>query len=49
MHDRLEGLLPRLITVNQSDFVKGRSIFENFLMAQEIISDIWKRGNQPIL
>lgn len=26
MHDRLEGLMPRLISSNLSGFVKGRSI-----------------------
>lgn len=26
LHDRLEGLLPRIISVNQSGFVKGRSV-----------------------
>jgi len=44
LHDRLEGLLPRIISVNQSRFVKGRSISENVLLAREIITDIRKRG-----
>lgn len=45
IHDRLEGFLPRLISQNQSGFVKGRNISENILLDQEIISDIRKRGN----
>lgn len=44
IHDRLEGLLPKLISNNQSGFVKGRSITENVLLAQEIIVDIRKRS-----
>ncbi|XP_060212152.1 uncharacterized protein LOC132639745 [Lycium barbarum] len=46
MHDRLEGLLPTLISYNQSDFVKGRSIFENILLTQKIVSDI-RIGGKP--
>lgn len=40
IHDRLEGLLPRLISQNQPGFVKYRIITENVLLAQEIITDI---------
>lgn len=44
VHDRLKNLLPKLIPCNQSVFVKGRCIIENVLLAQEIITDITKRG-----
>ncbi|XP_075101658.1 uncharacterized protein LOC142177094 [Nicotiana tabacum] len=44
LHDRLEIFLPSLIAPNQSGFVKGRSIFENILLTQEIITDIRLRG-----
>ncbi|XP_019231878.1 PREDICTED: uncharacterized protein LOC109212667 [Nicotiana attenuata] len=44
-HDRLEKMLPSLISSNQSGFVKGRSIFENILLTQEIVTDIRLRGN----
>lgn len=44
VHYRLEKFLPRLISANQSGFVKGRSIIENVLLTQEIASDITKRG-----
>ncbi|KAH0706068.1 hypothetical protein KY285_010599 [Solanum tuberosum] len=44
VHNRVEILLPRLISCNQSGFVKGRSIIENVLLTQEIVSDIRKRG-----
>ncbi|XP_059301858.1 uncharacterized protein LOC132053773 [Lycium ferocissimum] len=44
LHDRLESILPTLISSNQSGFVKGRNIFENILLTQEIVSDIRIRG-----
>lgn len=33
IHNRLENILPNLISSNQSGFVKGRSIIENVLLA----------------
>ncbi|XP_060190553.1 uncharacterized protein LOC132619771 [Lycium barbarum] len=44
LHDRLEKVLPALISPHQSGFVKGRSIIENVLLTQEIVTDIRKRG-----
>ncbi|XP_075095490.1 uncharacterized protein LOC142173745 [Nicotiana tabacum] len=44
LHDRLEIFLPSLIAPNQSGFVKGRSIFENILLTQEIVTDIRLKG-----
>lgn len=43
IYNRLEVILLRLISPNQSGFVKSRSIFKNVLVAQELISDIRKR------
>ncbi|XP_075091900.1 uncharacterized protein LOC142172042 [Nicotiana tabacum] len=40
LHDRLESFLPSLVSPNQSIFVKGRSIFDNILFTQEIVTDI---------
>ncbi|XP_055830830.1 uncharacterized protein LOC129899847 [Solanum dulcamara] len=37
---RLAPILPQLISDNQSGFVKGRSISENIMLAQEIIHNI---------
>lgn len=37
IHDRMVKVLSRLISQTQSGFVKGRSIIENMLLAQEII------------
>ncbi|XP_055806998.1 uncharacterized protein LOC129875783 [Solanum dulcamara] len=37
---RLAPILPQLISDNQSEFVKGRSISENIMLAQEIIHNI---------
>ncbi|XP_071928129.1 uncharacterized protein [Coffea arabica] len=45
---RLSGVLPRIIYSQQSGFVKGRSIADNYLLAQELISEMGrkcKRGN----
>lgn len=44
VHDRIEGYLPKLISFNQSGFVKGRSIIENVLLTQEIVTEIRKKG-----
>nr|XP_016459694.1 PREDICTED: uncharacterized protein LOC107783238 [Nicotiana tabacum] len=43
IYDRLEKFLPNYISPNQSGFVKGRSIFENILLTQEIVTDIRMR------
>ncbi|XP_069145909.1 uncharacterized protein [Solanum lycopersicum] len=40
--NRLSPILPALISSNQSGFVKGRSISENIMLAQEIIHQIKK-------
>lgn len=44
LHGRMVEVLPKLISPNQSEFIKGRSISENILLAQEIIGDINKRN-----
>lgn len=44
IHDRLEALLPKIISGNQSGFVKVRSIIENFLLTQELVTNISKIG-----
>ncbi|XP_060202283.1 uncharacterized protein LOC132630733 [Lycium barbarum] len=43
VHNRLDKILTRVISSNQSGFVKGRNIIENVLLTQEIITDIRKR------
>lgn len=40
LHERVNKILPMMISRNQSEFIKGRSITENVLLAQEIIKDI---------
>ena len=42
---RLAGILPQFISENQSGFVKGRSISENIMLAQEITHRI-KQPNE---
>ncbi|PKU82328.1 integrator complex subunit 11 [Dendrobium catenatum] len=37
---RLENILPRIISCNQTGFVKGRSIFNNVLLTQELAHEI---------
>lgn len=51
LNARLSSILPRIISRNQSGFIKGRTILENILLAQEIISDINKpnRGGNIVL
>lgn len=43
IHDRIVGMLPKIISPNQSRFVKGRIIIENVLLAQELLTYISKR------
>nr|XP_009783905.1 PREDICTED: uncharacterized protein LOC104232411 [Nicotiana sylvestris] len=40
IHERLVELLPNIISEERAGFVKGRSIVENILLTQEIITDI---------
>lgn len=51
LNNRLAFILPRIISKNQSGFVKGRAIIENILLAQEIIKDIGKpnRGGNVVM
>lgn len=43
-HDRLQALLPNLISKDQLGFIKDRSIIKNVLHTQEIVIDIRKKG-----
>ncbi|KAG5600107.1 hypothetical protein H5410_031477 [Solanum commersonii] len=47
VHDRIVEVLPKIISLTQLGFVKGKNITENVLLAQEIIRDIQRR-NQHI-
>ncbi|WMV21122.1 hypothetical protein MTR67_014507 [Solanum verrucosum] len=44
IHERILLVLPKIISPTQSGFVKGRSITENVLLAQEIIRDMNMRN-----
>lgn len=39
----LETILPKLISPNKLGFVKGRTIVENMLLAQGLVTDMEKR------
>ncbi|XP_071918841.1 uncharacterized protein [Coffea arabica] len=49
--DKVAGVLPRIISPEQSGFVKGRNISENYLLAQEVVAGIGKkaRGGNVVL
>lgn len=40
VHERLARVVPKMISLNQTEFVKSRSNTKNVLLAQEIIRDI---------
>ncbi|XP_071918896.1 uncharacterized protein [Coffea arabica] len=42
--DRVAVLLPKIISPQQTGFVKGRNITENFLLAQEVVSSMGKKN-----
>ncbi|XP_060202665.1 uncharacterized protein LOC132631080 [Lycium barbarum] len=44
VNGRLDKILPELISSNHSGFVKKRSIIENVLLTQEIVTPIRKKG-----
>ncbi|XP_071926046.1 uncharacterized protein [Coffea arabica] len=48
---RLAKVLPHIISPQQSDFVQGRQMADNFLLAQELLNDIKKpnRGGNVML
>ena len=41
---RLAPILPNIISMNQSGFVRGRSISDNYLLAQEMIVGIKRKA-----
>nr|XP_027122355.1 uncharacterized protein LOC113739336 [Coffea arabica] len=51
LSDRVAALLPKIIFLQQSGFVRGRNITENYLLAQEVIAGIGKklRGENVVL
>lgn len=42
--DRLAQILPKIVFVQQSGFVKSKVITKNFLLAQELLDDIGKKN-----
>lgn len=45
--NRLKQILPRVITENQSAFIKGRLLMENVLLASELVKDYHKDNVSP--
>ncbi|XP_027158394.1 uncharacterized protein LOC113760014 [Coffea eugenioides] len=42
--ERLATLLPRIISPNESGFVRGRQISDNFLLAQEVLTGMGRKN-----
>nr|XP_009598913.1 uncharacterized protein LOC104094650 [Nicotiana tomentosiformis] len=51
LNNKFSRLLPKIIFPNQSEFIKGRAIRENVLLAQDIISSINQKntGNNVLI
>ncbi|XP_042023111.1 uncharacterized protein LOC121770446 [Salvia splendens] len=47
MSKRMTGLLPMIISPNQSGFVKGRLLNDNVLLAQEMFHELSRCGSAP--
>lgn len=45
--NRLKQILPRIISENQSAFVKGRMLMENVILASELVKDYHKESISP--
>ncbi|XP_039067947.1 uncharacterized protein LOC120213999 [Hibiscus syriacus] len=44
---RLTNMLPKIITLNQTTFVKGRNIIDNTLLAQDLVKGYGKKSISP--
>lgn len=44
--ERLKECIPSIVSPHQSEFVLGRSIHENIIMAQEIVHNMKKTKNK---
>jgi len=47
--NRLAPLLPSLISANQSAFVRGRKIHDNFILVQQMVKSLHKKKEAHIL
>ena len=47
--ERLAPLLPRIVSPNQSGFIRGHQIFDNFLLVQEVIMGIGRKNRGKML
>ncbi|XP_071912299.1 uncharacterized protein [Coffea arabica] len=46
LSDRVAVFLPKIISPQQSGFVRGRNITENYLLAQEVLAGIGKKSRE---
>lgn len=49
IQDRLDNMLPKLISSYHFGFIKGTSIIENVLLFRELVTDITKEGSMLML
>ena len=49
MANRLAPLLPSLVSANQSAFVRGRRIHDNFMLVQQMVKSLHKKKEAHIL
>ncbi|KAJ0961246.1 hypothetical protein J5N97_000792 [Dioscorea zingiberensis] len=49
MSNRLKQILPDIIGIEQTAFVQGRSIFDNILMAQELVHSLEKNTKDHLM
>lgn len=47
--NHLASLLPKLVSLNQEAFIRGRSIFDNISLTQEVCREIGRPGGPPNL
>jgi hypothetical protein len=49
MANRLAPLLPNLVSANQSAFVRGRNIHDNFILVQQMVKSLNKMEEAHII
>lgn len=47
--NRLAPLLPSIVSINQSAFVRGRNIHDNFIVVQQMVKALHKKKEAHVL